>query len=226
MKVGKNNFRPPPKVESRVVRIEPIVPIPSVNFVVRLGGPTLRCSPHSPTPTLGQHLHPSTCTPHTTTRTFHPNCHSHLPPELLPHAQSVVHGDFHAPPPPLRPFVCLFRTRGVPTGVGRTGSPGIQPEEQNPAVCAQHQVRVRAAVLQPRNLLLPELSGGSLLRRGSRPVVTCPPLPHGRPAARLPQLRPSSPPPPPCTLWPLTASWIPGLLAALTRPHACHEGCD
>lgn len=33
MKVGRNNFRPPPKVESRVVRIEPIVPIPSVNFV-------------------------------------------------------------------------------------------------------------------------------------------------------------------------------------------------
>ena len=35
MKVGKNNFRPPPKVESRVVRIEPKSPPPPVNFVVR-----------------------------------------------------------------------------------------------------------------------------------------------------------------------------------------------
>ena len=35
MKVGKNNFRPPPKVESRVVRIEPLNPAPNVNFVVR-----------------------------------------------------------------------------------------------------------------------------------------------------------------------------------------------
>ncbi len=34
MKVGKNNFRPPPKVESRVVRIEPKIPAPDVNFVV------------------------------------------------------------------------------------------------------------------------------------------------------------------------------------------------
>jgi 18S rRNA (adenine1779-N6/adenine1780-N6)-dimethyltransferase len=33
MKVGKNNFRPPPKVESRVVRIEPRNPPPPVNFV-------------------------------------------------------------------------------------------------------------------------------------------------------------------------------------------------
>lgn len=35
MKVSKNNFRPPPKVESRVVRIEPKIPAPDVNFVVR-----------------------------------------------------------------------------------------------------------------------------------------------------------------------------------------------
>eukprot|EP00501_MAST-03F_sp_TOSAG23-6_P001758 GSMAST32.ASY1.ANO1.1835.1 assembled CDS len=33
MKVSKNNFRPPPKVESRVVRIEPRVPAPPVNFL-------------------------------------------------------------------------------------------------------------------------------------------------------------------------------------------------
>merc|ERR1719162_2040923 len=33
MKVGKNNFRPPPKVESRVVRIELKNPPPPVNFV-------------------------------------------------------------------------------------------------------------------------------------------------------------------------------------------------
>ncbi|EGF84338.1 hypothetical protein BATDEDRAFT_22291 [Batrachochytrium dendrobatidis JAM81] len=32
MKVGKNNFRPPPKVESSVVRIEPHNPPPPVNF--------------------------------------------------------------------------------------------------------------------------------------------------------------------------------------------------
>ncbi|KAL0278825.1 UNVERIFIED_CONTAM: hypothetical protein PYX00_000521 [Menopon gallinae] len=32
MKVGKNNFRPPPKVESSVVRIEPRNPPPQVNF--------------------------------------------------------------------------------------------------------------------------------------------------------------------------------------------------
>uniref|UniRef100_A0A1B6GX66 rRNA adenine N(6)-methyltransferase n=1 Tax=Cuerna arida TaxID=1464854 RepID=A0A1B6GX66_9HEMI len=32
MKVGKNNFRPPPKVESSVVRIEPINPPPPINF--------------------------------------------------------------------------------------------------------------------------------------------------------------------------------------------------
>nr|CAG4644096.1 EOG090X08Z3 [Lepidurus arcticus] len=42
MKVGKNNFRPPPKVESSVVRIEPKNPPPSVNFrewdgLVRVG---------------------------------------------------------------------------------------------------------------------------------------------------------------------------------------------
>lgn len=33
LKVGRNNFRPPPKVESRVVRIEPRNPPPPVNFV-------------------------------------------------------------------------------------------------------------------------------------------------------------------------------------------------
>ena len=33
MKVGKNNFRPPPKVESRVVRLEPRNPPPPVNFL-------------------------------------------------------------------------------------------------------------------------------------------------------------------------------------------------
>ncbi|KAL7003156.1 Ribosomal RNA small subunit methyltransferase [Sarracenia purpurea var. burkii] len=32
LKVGKNNFRPPPKVDSSVVRIEPRKPLPSVNF--------------------------------------------------------------------------------------------------------------------------------------------------------------------------------------------------
>eukprot|EP00753_Platysulcus_tardus_P006053 PLAT13946.1.p1 GENE.PLAT13946.1~~PLAT13946.1.p1 ORF type:complete len:308 (+),score=113.11 PLAT13946.1:92-1015(+) len=32
MRVGRNNFRPPPKVESRVVRIEPRDPAPAVNF--------------------------------------------------------------------------------------------------------------------------------------------------------------------------------------------------
>lgn len=31
--VGKNNFRPPPKVESSVVRIEPRNPPPPINFV-------------------------------------------------------------------------------------------------------------------------------------------------------------------------------------------------
>lgn len=33
MKVGKNNFRPPPKVESSVVRIKPFNPPPPINFV-------------------------------------------------------------------------------------------------------------------------------------------------------------------------------------------------
>jgi len=33
MKVSKNNFRPPPKVESSVVRIEPKVPPPPINFL-------------------------------------------------------------------------------------------------------------------------------------------------------------------------------------------------
>ena len=32
MKVGRNNFRPPPKVESRVVRLEPLNPPPPINF--------------------------------------------------------------------------------------------------------------------------------------------------------------------------------------------------
>lgn len=32
MKVGRNNFRPPPKVESSVVRIEPRKPLPDVDF--------------------------------------------------------------------------------------------------------------------------------------------------------------------------------------------------
>ena len=32
MKVGKNNFKPPPKVESSVVRIEPIQPGPDINL--------------------------------------------------------------------------------------------------------------------------------------------------------------------------------------------------
>ena len=32
MKVGKNNFRPPPKVESDVVKIEPRLPRPPVRF--------------------------------------------------------------------------------------------------------------------------------------------------------------------------------------------------
>jgi len=33
MKVGRNNFRPPPKVDSRVVRIEPFNPPPPVDFL-------------------------------------------------------------------------------------------------------------------------------------------------------------------------------------------------
>jgi 18S rRNA (adenine1779-N6/adenine1780-N6)-dimethyltransferase len=32
MKVGKNNFRPPPKVESSVVRMEPRYPPPPIDF--------------------------------------------------------------------------------------------------------------------------------------------------------------------------------------------------
>ena len=32
LKVGRNNFRPPPKVDSSVVRIEPLRPPPPVNF--------------------------------------------------------------------------------------------------------------------------------------------------------------------------------------------------
>ncbi len=30
--MGKNNFRPPPKVDSSVVRIEPRTPLPPINF--------------------------------------------------------------------------------------------------------------------------------------------------------------------------------------------------
>ena len=33
MKVGKNNFVPPPKVESSVIRIEPKNPLPNINFI-------------------------------------------------------------------------------------------------------------------------------------------------------------------------------------------------
>jgi 18S rRNA (adenine1779-N6/adenine1780-N6)-dimethyltransferase len=33
MKVSKNNFRPPPKVESSIVRIEPRNPMPKINFI-------------------------------------------------------------------------------------------------------------------------------------------------------------------------------------------------
>ena len=32
MKVGKGNFKPPPKVESSVVRIEPVYPLPNINY--------------------------------------------------------------------------------------------------------------------------------------------------------------------------------------------------
>lgn len=32
MKVGKNNFRPPPKVESSIIRLEPIQPAPQIEF--------------------------------------------------------------------------------------------------------------------------------------------------------------------------------------------------
>ena len=33
MKVSKNSFRPPPKVDSSVVRLEPLNPPPPINFV-------------------------------------------------------------------------------------------------------------------------------------------------------------------------------------------------
>ncbi|KAH3762760.1 dimethyladenosine transferase [Pelomyxa schiedti] len=33
MKIGKNNFRPPPKVESSVIKMKPYVPPPPVNFL-------------------------------------------------------------------------------------------------------------------------------------------------------------------------------------------------
>jgi 18S rRNA (adenine1779-N6/adenine1780-N6)-dimethyltransferase len=45
MKVGRNNFRPPPKVESSVVRIEPINPPPPINFQVGARPPA--CSTHT-----------------------------------------------------------------------------------------------------------------------------------------------------------------------------------
>jgi 18S rRNA (adenine1779-N6/adenine1780-N6)-dimethyltransferase len=32
-KVGKNNFRPPPKVESSYVKIEPFNPPPKINYL-------------------------------------------------------------------------------------------------------------------------------------------------------------------------------------------------
>ena len=34
VQVGRNNFRPPPRVESSVVRIEPINPPPPINYQV------------------------------------------------------------------------------------------------------------------------------------------------------------------------------------------------
>ena len=33
IKVSKNSFKPPPKVESSVVRIEPKFPLPPINFI-------------------------------------------------------------------------------------------------------------------------------------------------------------------------------------------------
>lgn len=33
MKIGKNNFKPPPKVESSIVRIEPKNPPPPINYI-------------------------------------------------------------------------------------------------------------------------------------------------------------------------------------------------
>ena len=33
IKVGKNNFKPPPKVESSIVRIEPKNPLPQIDFL-------------------------------------------------------------------------------------------------------------------------------------------------------------------------------------------------
>ena len=32
-KVGRKNFRPPPKVESSVVRVEPKNPLPEIDFI-------------------------------------------------------------------------------------------------------------------------------------------------------------------------------------------------
>lgn len=36
IKVGKNNFKPPPKVESSVIRIEPKNPAPVLNYIGKL----------------------------------------------------------------------------------------------------------------------------------------------------------------------------------------------
>lgn len=33
IKVGKNNFKPPPKVESSIVRIEPKTPRPNIDYL-------------------------------------------------------------------------------------------------------------------------------------------------------------------------------------------------
>jgi len=33
MKVGRNNFTPPPKVESSIIRLEPLNPPPKINYI-------------------------------------------------------------------------------------------------------------------------------------------------------------------------------------------------
>ena len=43
LKVGRNNFRPPPKVESSVVRITPHDPPPPINFIVRFRATRASC---------------------------------------------------------------------------------------------------------------------------------------------------------------------------------------
>merc|ERR1711974_369768 len=55
MKVGKNNFRPPPKVESSVVRIEPRNPPPPINFK-EWDGLTRICFVKEQNPWRGVHL--------------------------------------------------------------------------------------------------------------------------------------------------------------------------